>query len=906
MADYKETLLIGKTDFEMRAGLSEKEPKIEQFWIEKDIYNKKQKLNDGKPLFILHDGPPYANGSIHVGHALNKTLKDFIIRYKNSTGYKAPFILGWDTHGLPIENAIVKSGVDRKTTNKVEFRKLAEKYALEQIEIQTKGFTRLGVFTDYNKKYVTLTKDYVINEMKLFAKMFEKKLVYRDLKPIYWSPSSESALAEAEIEYKDVMTTSIYVKMEIVEDYNTVKKGDFAVVWTTTPWTIPANQLIAVGENINYLRVKNNENNEVYIIAENLLNDVFDKINVNNYQILATFKGKDITSALYKHPLYENISKIVLGHHVRDDGGTGLVHTATGFGEDDYIIGKNNNINVFAPLNDRGIFTEEINDPDLIGQFYEKTNDIVIKKLEDKNNLLFKYSFSHSYPHDWRTKKPVIYRATKQWFVNIEKVKTQIFDELQKISTNPKWGKQRITQSLTDRKEWVISRQRLWGVPIIAFYDENKELILSNELMNHAIEILAKDDSNSWFENDADYFLPPEFKNKKITKEKDILDVWFDSGSSAIYMEETYPEFKRPFDLYLEGNDQYRGWFNSSMINSVIFDGKSPYKKLIVAGMTNDATGKKMSKSLGNGIDPLKIADELGSDILRLWVASVDYTDDQRIGGEILKQIAETYRKIRNTMRFILANLDDFDCENDYQSNLQDVDKFVLHNLSDVKNKVMNSYDSYNFNNVFNLINNYVIVDLSSFYLDFIKDILYVDAKDDVRRRQVQSVLFEILWGLIDMLRPILVHTTEEVYSSLKMNHKVESIHLLDTKKQDFLQNEQFVLKWEKLIKLRNDINFAIEQARNEKIVKKSFEVEIDINLKKDYEFLENINDLAQIAIVSKINFEKTIENGIERETSILKVKHREGLKCERCWGIFDTLATDDLCQRCNKVVNKI
>ncbi|QEH62089.1 isoleucyl-tRNA synthetase [Spiroplasma chinense] len=899
--NYKDTLLIQQTNFDMKADLKTKEPNIEAKWLQEDIYNEKLKLNSDKPKFVLHDGPPYANGNIHVGHSLNKILKDFIVRWKNSTGYNSPYIMGWDTHGLPIETAVTKTGVDRKSLSPSAFRDLCKEYALGQVEIQSNGFKRLGIFTDYDKKYITLTPEYEVTQLKVFAKMVEKGLVYRDLKPIYWSPSSESALAEAEIEYAEIKSPTIFVACPVVEGIQ--GENVSLVIWTTTPWTIPANQLICAGSEIEYVLVKPNGMDKRFVIAKELVSGVAETIGWEGYEVEKEFFGTDLEGVVYKHPWYDNkTGKVVLGDHVTSEAGTGLVHTAGGFGEDDFRVVVENGMKAFAPLDDQGKFDVTVEDERLEGLFYEDANKVIGMALEEKGYLLKLKFVKHSYPHDWRTKKPVIYRATHQWFVSLDSVKPEIDKVIEtSVTTNPSWSKERLRNIIKDRNDWTISRQRLWGVPIIAFYDNKKQAILEKEIVEYAIQVIEKKGTNAWFELEADEFLPEQYRGQGWTKETDILDVWFDSGTSNIVMQENFG-LQRPFDVYLEGNDQYRGWFNSSMINSVIFDGKPAYKQLLTHGMTNDEKGKKMSKSIGNTVDPLSIANDLGSDILRLWVCSTDFTDDQRIGKEILKQVSESYRKIRNTIRFILSNLVDFDPVANYQKVLEEVDEFALHNLTKTKNSFKVMFDNYNFNGAFKLINNYVINDLSSFYLDFIKDIIYVEKQDSTRRRQVQTVMYEQLWMLIDILRPIIPHTIEEVYQSITNIKHEKSVHLLDLKTQNFLQGDDLVDRWNTVLDLRDDVNEALEKARNEKIIKKGFEAKISISLKPEFKFIEQIKDLHQVLIVNSIEF---VDNQVSNDVKVgfVSVEQKLGEKCQRCWGIFDNLI-EDICQRCYDVIN--
>ncbi|ASP28022.1 isoleucyl-tRNA synthetase [Spiroplasma corruscae] len=901
--NYKNTLLMYQTEFDMKADLKTKEPLIEKNWEEKDIYNKRIINNKGRKTFILHDGPPYANGNIHVGHALNKILKDLIIRWKNHTGYCSPYIMGWDTHGLPIETAITKTGIDRKSMDPVEFRELCKKYALEQIDVQLNQFKRLGIFSDYNNKYLTLTHDFELSELRLYKEMVKKNLVYRDLKPIYWSPSSESALAEAEIEYKELRSPSVYVACEIINnnDFNNTN----LVIWTTTPWTLPANQLIAFGEELDYCVLNNKDTNKNYIIAKDLVEQFTETVEWKNYNIVREYKGKELVNLTYKHPWYlDKTGFTVIGHHVTSESGTGLVHIAGGFGEDDFLIVKSHNIKPFAPIDNQGKYDVTVNDKRLEGIFYEDANKIIGQDLESRGILIKLKFVKHSYPHDWRTKLPVIFRATSQWFLGLSSVKEEIDKVIvEQVNTNPEWSKERLRNIIKERNDWTISRQRLWGVPIIAFFDEKKQPRLDLEVIEHAINVIEKYGTNAWFKEDADFFLPTKYKNKGWEKEKDILDVWFDSGSSNIALQDIWG-YERPYDMYLEGNDQYRGWFNSSLINSVVYDGKPAYKFVITHGMTNDEKGKKMSKSLGNVIDPVAITDDLGADILRLWVFTTDFTDDQRLGKEILKQVSESYRKIRNTLRFLLNNLVDFNPETDYQRELEEVDKYALHRLSKVKNSYHKALDVYNFNQGYKLLNNYIVNDLSSFYLDFIKDIIYVYAKDSKRRRQVQTVMYEQLWCLLDLLKPVLVHTVEEVYSIMNLNDKKESIHLVDYKEQNYLKDEEFDSRWKKIMEFKTVAYEALEHARNEKIIKKSFDALLEVTLSKEYSFLKDVKDLNKIFIVNTIKF----SNDLLKDDSIIakiNVKLKEGQKCARCWTISDELK-DDVCENCYDVLKQL
>ncbi len=899
--NYKNTLLIPKTTFEMRGNLTNKEPEIQKMWEEKEIYKKILISNKNQKKFILHDGPPYANGNLHMGHALNKILKDIIIRHKNNLGFYAPFVCGWDTHGLPIENAISKNKkIKINNLSTSELRSLCNDYALSQVEIQSKQFKRLGILTDFNIKYLTLSKDYQIAQLELFKSMCENNLIYRNMKPIYWSPSSKTALAEAEIEYKNLISPSIYVVFDIIDAANKNLINNKIIIWTTTPWTIPANSLLAVGKNFNYIQFEYKNSN--YIIAEKLLEQFKNKLKIHNLIIKNTFLGKDLIGIKTKHPLYNRESKVVNGHHVTVNSGTGIVHIAPGFGEDDYLIGKKENISIYVPINDYGKFTSEINDKDLENVFYEDSNKIIINKLRSNNKLLFVEEFQHQYPVDWRTKKPVIFRATEQWFVSIDKIKSKLLKELQNVNWHQDWAKNTMINMIKDRTDWCISRQRSWGVPIIAFYDKENKPIIKSEIILHVINLFKKNDINIWYEWDCDKLLPKKFQNLNWKKEKDIMDVWFDSGSSNIFMNKKF-NFNIPFDLYLEGRDQFRGWFNSSLITSTIQFNKAPYKKLITHGFINDEKGFKMSKSLGNGIELTKIYNTYGVDILRLWVSSVDYSSDVRIGDNIIKQIADSYKKIRNTIRFILGNLYDFNFKTDSKKELNEVDEYILYKTKKFQEESLQIFNNYDFHLFYSKATKYVNNDLSAFYLDFIKDILYIENANSIRRRQVQTTLYYILEALMNCFKSILVHTMEEVYLSLNKIDKKDSVFLEKWNIIDRNFNLNFINKWEKIMKFRNDVNKALEIARENKIIKKSIETSISVYPKKEFLFLKEIVDLNQILIVSELLFVNNNNvNYTEYNSSYIKIDLKKGKKCERCWTIVDEVQ-NNICNKCTIIL---
>lgn len=911
--DYKDTLLMPKTSFPMRGGLPNKEPQIQTEWDEKDLFNKILEKNKGKTPFILHDGPPYANGNLHMGHALNKILKDFIVRHKAMTGYYAPYVPGWDTHGLPIEQALTNKGVKRKEMSVAEFRKKCEEFALEQIEVQKFDFKRLGVNGDWQNPYITLKPEFEAAQIRVFGEMAAKGLIYKGKKPVYWSPSSESSLAEAEIEYKDKKSPSIYVAFKVVDSKGVVDEDASFVIWTTTPWTIPSNLGIAVNPELTYVQV--NVEGKKYVVAEALLDAVCEDLEWNKETIVREkeFKGSELEYVTAQHPFIERTSLVILGDHVTTDAGTGCVHTAPGHGEDDYVIGQKYDLGVISPIDDKGVFTEEAGE--FAGQFYDKANKTITEKLEEVGALLKLSFFSHSYPHDWRTKKPVIFRATEQWFASISKVRQDILDAIDTTKFKIDWGKTRLYNMIRDRGEWVISRQRVWGVPLPVFYSENGDIIMTEETINHVADLFEKHGSNVWFEREAKDLLPEGFThegspNGVFTKETDIMDVWFDSGSTHRGVLETRPELSYPADIYIEGSDQYRGWFNSSITTSVATRGISPYKMLLSHGFVMDGEGKKMSKSLGNVIVPDKIVKQMGADIARLWVSSVDYLADVRISNEILKQTSDVYRKIRNTFRFLLGNVNDFNPATDSVSydEMLEIDQYMHNRLNQFIGKTLSHYEAYDYLDIYQDIQNFINVDLSNFYLDYGKDILYIEKADSLKRRSMQTVLYETLVKLTKLLAPIIPHTADEIWGHIP-HVEEESVHLTDMPEPHEIDTV-LMEKWSQFMKLRDDVNRALEVARNEKVIGKSLEAHITLSNSPEFntvDFLSNFNDLNQLFIVSKVDVVDELTDGTEYELVKVKVNHAEGEKCQRCWNYSDQLGSvnglDHLCPRCQSVV---
>ncbi len=892
--DYKDTLLMPKTNFEMKANLNIKEPTFQKLWKDLNIYELVLNQNKSNNSFILHDGPPYANGNIHVGHALNKIIKDIIIRQKLMLGYYAPIIYGWDTHGLPIENAISKNDKSFETINDpVKKRKACYEYALKQVEIQQSQFDRLGLLTNWEKKYLTLDKTFILDELNLFTKMVEKQLVFQDFKPVFWSWSTKSALADAEIEYHNVIDPAIYVTFNAKEN-NIIPVNTKFIIWTTTPWTIPSNLAIAVNKNVDYSLIK--KDNEYFVVASNLKEKVFNKIGIDNYVEVDTFKGSKLEYIKYTHPLYKHKEGfIILADYVSDNDGTGLVHNAPGFGLDDYYACKKYDISVFCPINDEGKFTCEVDDIELVNQFYLKTNELIINRLLESKNLLFKEQINHSVAHDWRSKKPVMYRATKQWFVNIDAISQDILNALKKVHSTNQKNIEHIKEMVLKRKEWCISRQRCWGVPIPIIFDENHNPISDIKLIKHIINILDNEGIDIWFSKPVEYFIPKWMdQSKKYFKEKDIIDVWFDSGSSFNILKHYHLPY--PADLYFEGSDQFRGWFNSSLINGVILNNEAPYKYLLQHGFVLDEKGNKMSKSLGNTIDPLKICDEYGADILRLWAASSDYSVDTRIGNNMIKQVAETYRRIRNTLlRYSLSNLSDFNPSEDIVDELRFEDRYVIYRLNENLTLIKNSYNNYDFISVIKTINNFTI-ELSQWYFDIIKDELYCNASNSLSRRQSQTTIYYILEKLLLVLNPILPHTCEEAYQLFNKLNKKPSINLekfpttIDIK---FSEDELKIMK--NFFKLKNEIYNKIEIVRQEGLFKKSNEALVIINNNFDID----INLLKRWLNVAEVLVSKDITN--------IEIKKSNFKRCDRCWNHFanELITNDNICLRCFNVINK-
>ncbi|HGD0635279.1 TPA: isoleucine--tRNA ligase [Streptococcus agalactiae] len=888
----KETLNLGQTAFPMRAGLPNKEPQWQEAWDQADIYKKRQALNEGKPAFHLHDGPPYANGNIHVGHALNKISKDIIVRSKSMSGFRAPYVPGWDTHGLPIEQVLAKKGVKRKEMDLAEYLEMCRDYALSQVDKQRDDFKRLGVSADWENPYITLTPDYEADQVRVFGAMADKGYIYRGAKPVYWSWSSESALAEAEIEYHDIDSTSLYYANKVKDGKGILDTDTYIVVWTTTPFTVTASRGLTVGPDMEYVVVAPVGSERKYLLAEILVDSLAAKFGWENFEIVTHHTGKELNHIVTEHPWDTEVEELViLGDHVTTDSGTGIVHTAPGFGEDDYNVGIANGLDVVVTVDSRGLMMENAG-PDFEGQFYDKVTPLVKEKLGDL--LLASEVINHSYPFDWRTKKPIIWRAVPQWFASVSKFRQEILDEIEKTNFQPEWGKKRLYNMIRDRGDWVISRQRAWGVPLPIFYAEDGTAIMTKEVTDHVADLFAEYGSIVWWQRDAKDLLPagythPGSPNGLFEKETDIMDVWFDSGSSWNGVMNARENLSYPADLYLEGSDQYRGWFNSSLITSVAVNGHAPYKAVLSQGFVLDGKGEKMSKSLGNTILPSDVEKQFGAEILRLWVTSVDSSNDVRISMDILKQTSETYRKIRNTLRFLIANTSDFNPKQDAVAyeNLGAVDRYMTIKFNQVVDTINKAYAAYDFMAIYKAVVNFVTVDLSAFYLDFAKDVVYIEAANSPERRRMQTVFYDILVKLTKLLTPILPHTAEEIWSYLE-HEEEEFVQLAEMPvAQTFSGQEEILEEWSAFMTLRTQAQKALEEARNAKVIGKSLEAHLTIYASQEVKTLLTAlnSDIALLMIVSQLTIADEADkpaDSVSFEGVAFTVEHAEGEVCER------------------------
>lgn len=920
--DYSSTLNLPKTDFPMRGNLPTKEPETLKAVFENGLYEKILKKNEGHKHFVLHDGPPYANGEIHAGHALNKILKDTIVRYKAMKGFYAPFIPGYDTHGMPTEKkAIEKLGLDRSKIPVTKFRDTCREFTTNYKDIQTEGFKRLGVLGDWAHPYITYEHATEARQIGVFGDMYKKGYIYKGLKPVYWCTDCETALAEAEIEYKDVTGESIYVKFPVEDSKGLFDKKDtYMVIWTTTPWTLPGNMGITIGADYEYSMVELKENKEDaklerLIIATELVEKVMKLAEIEDYKTVQTFKGSELEGVLCKHPFLDRMSRVVLGSettvNVTLDEGTGAVHTAPAYGKEDYLQGLKDKLGMVVAVDDKGKQTAEAGE--FAGQFYAKSNKTITAWLDENGYLLKAVKIEHSYPHCWRCKKPIIFRATPQWFASVDGFRDDVLKAIKTVTWHPDWGEDRMSEMIKGRNDWCISRQRTWGVPLPIFYCKDcGEPYVTEESIKKIQDVVRTEGTNAWWAKEAKDLVPEGAKCPKcgcteFKKETDIMDVWFDSGSThqSVLVERG---LDYPADLYLEGNDQYRGWFQSSLLTSVAVNGIAPYKEVLCCGFVVDGQGRKMSKSLGNGVSPIDVSKKFGADILRLWALSSDYSMDVNLSDDILKGISDVYRKIRNTARYILGNTYDYDPEKPVAyEDLQEIDKWALTRLNKLIKDCTKYYDTYSFGNCYHDVNQFCVVDMSSFYLDIIKDRLYTEKADSVARRAAQTTMYYILDALVKILTPMISFTAEEIWSAMNHTEKenVESPMLADYPvSNDEWDNKEIAEKWEKIIKVKNIVAKDLELARAEKTIGNSLDAKVTIYAEgEEYKFLKENEELIKLVlIVSGLEIQ---ENNRKQEEKLgVKVEHSTGEKCERCWMYNDHLK-DGLCPRCKEVLEK-
>ncbi|MEE1411045.1 MAG: isoleucine--tRNA ligase [Bulleidia sp.] len=903
--DFKNTLNMPNTDFEMRGNLAKKEPGILKQWEENTYYQDLLDHHKGQKAFVLHDGPPYANGNLHAGTAMNRVIKDFINRTHAMSGYYTPYFPGWDTHGLPIENAIQKLGVDRKKLSAAEFRKKCDEYAHEQIAQQMATEKRLGQIADYAHPYITLNKEFEARQVRNFSKMALDGLIFQGLKPVYWSPFNETAVADSEIVYKDVKDSTIYLAFQIADGKGVLDSDDYYVIWTTTPWTIPSNEAVSLNERLEYAEVLTEKGK--LIVLSKFVDTLLEKFHLENKGILRTFKGKELEGITYHHVVLDKECPTLLGNHVTDEDGTGVVHTAGGHGMDDFLVCAKYGIAPINTVDSTGHMNEEAGKYQ--GMFFEDCSKAVIHDMSEKGCLLAVENIVHSYPHDDRLKKKVIFRAVKQWFCSIDKIKEQLLDQIDNnVTWHNSFGQKRMHNMIHDRGDWCISRQRLWGVPIPIFYCEDGTPIMEKEVFDHIADLFEEYGSNVWFEREAADLLPEGYTNAKspngvFTKETDIMDVWFDSGSSWRELEARGLEF--PCDMYFEGSDQYRGWFNSSLIVATAVKGRAPYKEVLSHGYVVDSKGEKMSKSVGNVVNPMDIINANGADVFRLWAMTSDFKADLKLGPSNIKQVSDQYRKIRNTFRFLLGNVnpEDFDPKKDMVAyeNLTEIDQFVLVALNDVVKEVREDVLAYDYVAANKALMNFMVNELSSYYCDFTKDILYCEEKDNPRRRQVQSVYWVCADKLVKLWAPFLVFTCEEVWAHFNDDAE-KSVHNTEFPAvEEYSNAEEVKANAKKMLDVRSTVLKALEDARNEKMIKSNQEASIQLGVPEDVQALFSSkldSALSQWLIVSNTEVSTS-------EEVTVKVEKASGTKCPRCWNYSVNPDEDDLCPRCHAVLKK-
>ena len=923
--DYKETLNLPETDFPMKANLVKREPEILAQWEKSNVYASIREKLKGKPKFVFHDGPPYANGHIHMGHALNKILKDFIVRFMTMRGYDATFIPGWDCHGLPIEHQVTKQQREKKKTpSKSEIRKLCREYAGRFVDIQANEFKRLGIFADWENPYLTMSYSYEAAIVEELGKFAVNGSVFNGLKPVHWCTSCRTALAEAEVEYADHQSPTIYVKFPVKSGLNG-QLGDIDpakvnfVIWTTTPWTLPANLAVCLHPEFQYSAVE--IGGEVYVVAEKLLPKLVSEWNFNEHKVLGSCLGKKLEEVICRHPFIDRDSRVVLGNHVTLEQGTGCVHTAPGHGQEDYVVGQKYNLETYNPVDDGGVFKPEV--AEFGGLFVRKANPLIVEKLREDGSLIHDDKVNHSYPHCWRCHQPIIFRATSQWFISMDtnSLRDKALNAIREIKWIPSWGEDRIFSMVENRPDWCISRQRAWGVPITLFNCVScNEMLRSPEVFSHIVNLVKKYGADFWFEKDSIELLPEGTTcpcgGKEFSKTNDILDVWFDSGVSHAAVLEGDPNLDWPADLYLEGSDQHRGWFHSSLLESIGTRAKAPYKAALTHGYVVDGKGKKMSKSAGNVIAPQKIIDQYGAEILRLWVASENYREDIRVSQEILKRLTEAYRKIRNTFRYLLGNLYDFELASDSvpAEDLLEIDKYILYRFKLLNEKIMKAFDNYEFHVFYHSFYSFCVVDLSAFYLDILKDRLYTYPKKSKARRSGQTVLNELITGMTRLMAPVLSFTAEEVWSyfshsdgkSVHMNSFADLI--------DVSVDEEFICRWNMMTELKSEVSKALELCRREKVIGHSLDAQVKLVLPSNVSSVlgDECSDLKFIFIVSSVELVNNLGNeGKVYSSEKMKgleigVRRMGGEKCERCWNYFKEDSSNKgehstICFRCIK-----
>jgi isoleucyl-tRNA synthetase len=915
-SDYKKTLNLPQTTFSMKANLPQNEPKRLDSWRELDIYRLIREKSAGRPKFVLHDGPPYANGKIHIGHALNKILKDVVVKSKTMAGFDSPYVPGWDCHGLPIEHAVDKElGSKKKELSPADFRRACRDFAARYVDIQRADFIRLAVFGDWFNPYMTMAFGYEADIAAALGRFVQSGQVYKGLKPVHWCTYDQSALAEAEVEYEEHTSPSVYVRFRLTDESVQeldlpIEKPAYAIIWTTTPWTLPANLAIAVQPDFDYSVVEHDGVN--YLVAAELLETVTKKFGWTDIRQVKLFKGSTLEGIHYRHAFLDREGVFVLGDYVTLDAGTGLVHTAPGHGADDFNTGRRYDLPIYTPVNHRGEFTADV--PMWAGVHVFKANPLIIETLRERGALVHQETITHSYPHCWRCKNPIIFRATEQWFISMDEkgLRERALEEIQKVKWYPAWGQERISQMIANRPDWCISRQRLWGVPITVLYCEQcNEVVSSPELFARVEEVFRAEGSDAWYEHDTGHFLPEGYKcacgSSAFRKERDILDVWFDSGCSHIAVLKQREELTWPAAVYLEGHDQHRGWFHSSLLVGTGIEGGAPYEQVITCGFVVDEKGRKMSKSIGNVVEPQDVMKQHGADIIRMWVAMIDYRDDMAIGKEILARIGEAYRKIRNTARYLLSNLSDFNPESDALpvEQLLPIDRWVLDRVSRLLERCRQAYDEYEFHVVYHRVLDLCTVDLSAVYLDVQKDTLYCDAPTGRERRSAQTAMYHALRGLVGILAPILCFTTEEIYEAMP-GPKDRSVHLTDFPRLEAKLSADDTERWNRMLKVREAVTKVLERARGAQQIGQSLEADVVLSGIQPAQLVAGV-DLADFFIVSHVDFDTAPgaeTHEVDGQPVGVTMKPARGNKCGRCWKYREEVAeAGQLCKRCDDVV---